>query len=420
MAAEKTTRRKNNAAYSLPMGRSPRLCSGPATLESGAAIGFVPECRAWGARTCALGQGLPLYGARVRDTQRPPAAPGGASGAGRPRTRRAGPAGRAALLGPAACALALLGAACGSPGAPDAASTTSTTSATTTTTLAPGTLRFGAPEPLTGGTALVAVSCASPTACIAVDATGRAFAFNGSSWGAPQSPAGAATGPGTISVSCASPTLCLAAPTGGNQTVTWNGQSWSAPVTVEGAAGIEGIGCAPSGYCAAVDGEGNAFAYRGGGWGGTSGDWGAVTAISCVSQTFCVSSSGGLSIWDGGSWTTPQTYGVPTSFTDVSCPTTSFCMAVDELGQALVWNGQAWSAPMAADPLGAPLTGVSCPTATFCVAVDKHGGILQWHAGTWSRTDADSSAAMAGVSCPTATFCMAVDHSGRVVVGRPA
>ncbi len=357
----------------------------------------------------------------MRDTDHPPIPPSAAAVATRSRPERATTPGHGALLGLAVCTLALFGAACGSPGAPRAATTTSTTSTTTTTVpIAPGTLRFGAPEPLTGGTALAAVSCASSTACIAVDATGRTYAFNGSSWGAPQSPAGSAVGPGTISVSCASPTQCLAAPTGGNQTVTWNGLSWSAPTTVEGANGIEGIGCAPSGYCAAVDGEGNAFAYRGGGWGGTSGDWGAVTAISCVSQTFCVSSSGGLSFWDGGSWTTPQTYGVPTSFTGVSCPTSSFCTAVDELGQALVWNGQSWSAPVAVAPAGSSLTGISCPATTYCVAVDSHGGIHQWHSGTWTSTGTGSSVAFAGVSCPTATFCVAVDHSGDVVVGRPA
>ena len=350
-----------------------------------------------------------------------------AARATRPRLTWAVPLRGSTRLSVALCALALVGAACGSPGAPHAATTTSTSQATSTsqttstptTEQASGALRFGAPKTLTNGTALAAVSCGSPSACIAADAAGGTYAFDGSSWGASQSPAGSTMGPGTVSVSCASATFCVAAPTGGDQTVTWNGQGWSAPTTLAGAAGIEGIGCAPSGYCAAVDGEGNAFSYNGG-WTGTSGDWGAVSAISCVSSSFCVSSSGGLSMWNGSSWTTPQTYGVPTSFTGVSCPTTTFCTAVDELGQALQWNGQAWSAPAAVDPLGAPLTGVSCPTTTFCVAVDKHGGINQWHSGTWTRSDAGSGVAFTGVSCPTATFCVAVDHSGRVVLGRPA
>jgi hypothetical protein len=93
---------------------------------------------------------------------------------------------------------------------------------------------------------------------------------------------------------------------------------------------------------------------------------------------------------------------------------------VDEIGQALQWNGQTWSAPVAVGPSGTALTGVSCPTTTYCVAVDKAGGIDQWHAGTWLHSDVDSALAFTGVSCPGPTLCVAVDHAGNVVVGRPA
>lgn len=317
-------------------------------------------------------------------------------------------------------ALALL-AACGTTTATTPTTATERTATTTTTAPVPaGTLSFGAPQPVAHGVGLAAVSCGAASACVAFDASGHAYEFDGSTWSGPQVVAGATVGPGTISVSCATTTLCVAAPTGGDDTVTWNGQSWSAPTTLEGADGIEGIGCAPSGYCAAVDGEGNAFAYGGGGWSRTSGDWGAVTAISCASSSFCASSSGGLSVWDGSSWTMPSTFGVPTSFTGVSCTTAGFCMAVDELGQALQWNGQAWSAPVAVDPSGTALSGVSCPTSSFCVAVDELGGLAQWHAGSWTRSDVDGTEPFTAVSCPTATFCVAVDHAGRALVGRPA
>ncbi len=301
-------------------------------------------------------------------------------------------------------------------------------SAPPTSRTSPGLLSFSAPQPLTHGIGISSLSCPSSTSCIALDAAGGAYHFDGSSWTGPTAIAPQPAGPGAISVSCASPVQCAADPTGGNEVATWNGEAWSSPMVLIGADGIEAVGCAPTGYCAAVDGEGDAFASDGQTWRGTSGDWGAVSSISCVSPSFCMSSSGGLSRWNGTQWTTPDTFGATSSFTGVSCPTASFCVAVDDLGEALQWNGQAWSAPIRIEPpqpstavLGTALTSVSCPTASFCVAVDDAGGILQWSAGgTWSRIDADDGHPLSAVSCATAFFCVAADQEGNFLVGRPS
>jgi hypothetical protein len=92
---------------------------------------------------------------------------------------------------------------------------------------------------------------------------------------------------------------------------------------------------------------------------------------------------------------------------------------VDEIGQVLQWNGQMWSPPAPLGPTGTALTSVTCPTTTFCVAVDKVGGIEQWNAGSWSRSVADRSVPLTGVSCAGGAFCVAVDKDGRALVGRP-
>jgi hypothetical protein len=60
----------------------------------------------------------------------------------------------------------------------------------------------------------------------------------------------------------------------------------------------------------------------------------------------------------------------------VSCPTALFCTVVDNAGQALTWNGHAWTAPRLIDPDGGSLTAVSCPTAWSCTAVDFAGRVL--------------------------------------------
>jgi hypothetical protein len=328
--------------------------------------------------------------------------------------------------------VALVAAGCGSSsGAPP----TSTHRPTTTTSVTPSTapapdqafpLRFSAPHPVAPGNQLVTVSCGGTSSCVAFDNTGRAYHFDGVNWSGPTPASPQAIGPGAISVSCASPSFCVAIPSGAVQVITFNGQSWSAPVTLGGSTGLEAVGCAPSAYCAAVDGEGNAFSLSGTSWTRTSGDWGSVSAISCTSSVFCMSASGGLSQWDGESWTMPDPDGSSAPFTGVSCATTSFCVSVNGGGDALYWDGTGWSAPARIEPGPAPTTtigvfptSVSCPTTSFCVAVDSSGGVLEWNKGTWSRTDVDGSQMLASVSCPTASFCVAVDHSGDVIVGQP-
>ncbi len=287
-------------------------------------------------------------------------------------------------------------------------------------------LRFGAPHPLSPGTGLVSLSCGSATSCIALDSLGRAYDFDGTTWSGPVPATGQTLGPGALSVSCSGPSACMAVTTGASQIVAWNGQSWSSPTTLDGATGLEAVGCAPTGYCASVDSEGNASAFAGQSWQGTSGDWGSVSSISCVSASFCMSVSGGISQWNGSQWTQPNPFTSTSSLSGVSCASATFCTAVDQSGQALQWNGQAWSTavrietgPATATSSGPALTGVSCPTATFCAAVDNSGGVLEWSNGTWTRTDVDGSEALSAVSCPTASYCVAVDQHGDVLVGRP-
>ncbi len=262
---------------------------------------------------------------------------------------------------------------------------------------------------------------------MAIDANGGIYSYDGATWSGPVDPAPGPLGQGAVSVSCSSIIFCAAIPTANSQVVTGAGQNWSPPETLTGATGLGAVGCAPTGYCAAVDAEGNAFSYSGGEWGSTSGDWGAAAGIACVSSDFCISVSGGISQWDGSSWTQPDSYAATGSFTAVTCPSASFCLAALNTGDVLVFNGQAWSAPVRIEP-GAPSTtsvgpyptGVSCPSATYCAAVDDAGAVLQWSGTTWSYSKADPNHHPSAVSCPTTTFCAAVDTSGDVLLGRTA
>ena len=93
-----------------------------------------------------------------------------------------------------------------------------------------------------------------------------------------------------------------------------------------------------------------------------------------------VDSNGDVLTWNGASFSAPASIATepPLSGTDasgltsVSCPTTTFCRAVDSLGRVFGWNGTAWSAGTLIDN-GHALTSVSCPTVSYCVAVDRSG-----------------------------------------------
>ena len=120
-----------------------------------------------------------------------------------------------------------------------------------------------------------------------------------------------------------------------------------------------------------------------------------------------------------------QDYGV-NSLLSISCPITTFCVAVGEtyrryevpLIETLVngaWSISSYSLNGANSGAG-KLSGVSCTSATTCVAVGDYLGqtlIEVLSAGTWSQSTAPSpgsASALTSVSCPTSTSCVAVGN----------
>jgi hypothetical protein len=140
---------------------------------------------------------------------------------------------------------------------------------------------------------------------------------------------------------------------------------------ISGASGLASVSCTSSTSCVVVGAGGKAFYYRGGVLGGA--DWTAVNAdaarslrsVSCVAgspsnQTFCAAvDSGGYEIEtaDGGvTWSAPALITGSTGsppLNAVSCVTASFCVAVDNGGNAY-----------AAAPLSAPANTGAAPTVS--------------------------------------------------------
>jgi hypothetical protein len=266
---------------------------------------------------------------------------------------------------------------------------------------------------------LDAVSCASPTACMAVGNyhTSSAYAspslplaefWDGTSWTLEPVPNPASSYLTQLrGVSCSSATACTAVglyPSGDNQVPlveTWDGSRWqiqAAPAASSGSSVLNSVSCVSSSACIAVGDDEilqlSTFAER---WDGTS--WTPQTppnqttapggdnffnAVSCASASACVAAGGWLDNqhrgyyglaegWDGSNWTL-QTVSPDIGFlSGLSCPSGSACVAVgeDNSGSAPVaagWDGSSWTT-QSLPTNNARLNAVSCASATACTAV---------------------------------------------------
>ena len=114
--------------------------------------------------------------------------------------------------------------------------------------------------------------------------------------------------------------------------------------------------------------------------------------------------------WSSGTLAeTPQ--GNPSS---ISCPVSSFCMAIDAQGNVITYDGKSWSEPSyRADPAAAKSTvtpTISCVSSSFCVVVDGEGNALTYDGTSRSTPDfIDSSGGIDSVSCSSVKFCVAVN-----------
>ena len=113
------------------------------------------------------------------------------------------------------------------------------------------------------------------------------------------------------------------------------------------------------------------------------------------------------------SWSAASTIDGTNNLTSISCPTASFCAAVDTTDHSVMHSGTTWGAAVTADT--SPLAGVSCTSAPFCMAVDTTGYAVTSTGGAWSariHVESSSTAARTGVSCASPTFCVVVDGDG--------
>jgi hypothetical protein len=318
------------------------------------------------------------------------------------------------------------------------------------------------------GASASAISCASPSACLAVSDTGGSQ-WNGFAWTR-------VSGIGTAlsAVSCPSATACLVV---GSTSTSYNpdGQGSSSELTV--AAHLSGkelvgdststtldrparavltaVSCATTSDCTAVGSyepppsatvqASLAEHWDGSTWTFEPAAGAELTGVSCPSSANCTAVGNSCSefycsgpplieLWDGVGWVTasaPMPAGASwIHMNAVSCANPASCTAVGEYGTAdsssflpLIehLDGLQWLVEPAPSPTvtyngGGGLDAVSCPTAAFCVAIgrgDKQSVV--WAGNRWTLTGWKAPGDAAAVSCASATACLAV---GDVVNGQ--
>jgi hypothetical protein len=298
--------------------------------------------------------------------------------------------------------------------------------------------------PVKSNASLSAVSCVSPTACVAVGSIGNysptfktyAESWSGSKWSA--APSSGPTGSELRGVSCVAANWCQAVGDSSNLgtflTEHWDGHTWSQVASPAlSSSYLYGISCTSRAWCVAV----GSFAAphqvatvveR---WDGTK--WSTVSSpnrgtnnsflqgVSCVSPSWCaavgetqnagVGSQSLVEMWNGKTWRIVPSPNLPNELNylaSVDCVSSTWCIAVGntETGGLIErWDGHTWTSVVdpSAHHEGAGLSGISCALRTACVAV---GSVVEsWNGHVWSTVALPGGAY--SVSCPTATVCKA-------------
>ncbi|WP_460629783.1 hypothetical protein [Intrasporangium mesophilum] len=140
---------------------------------------------------------------------------------------------------------------------------------------------------------------------------------------------------------------------------------------------------------------------------------GSMQSVSCATNTFCVAvDEHGYAVkYDGQSWSEPSDIGAGTLLTAVSCPSTSFCAAADAKGRIWTSTGTAWTASKVLHPAG--LRTVSCASSTLCAAIDFYRNAYVFDGVAWAGPYPVSvRGTPISVSCASGGFCAVVDDHG--------
>jgi hypothetical protein len=150
-------------------------------------------------------------------------------------------------------------------------------------------------------------------------------------------------------------------------------------------------------------------------------DAGLAPGTTYSYAVFAVDATRNFSVAALTTTTRPLQWNTPTSVTpyrgfsaSVSCPTTTWCLSSDFSGQAQVWSGGKWSAPVQVEPSDPNIflsnyNPVSCASPGYCLASLSKHRIRAFRNGTWEAPISVPVGTQEGSwgpsSCVSSTFC---------------
>lgn len=186
---------------------------------------------------------------------------------------------------------------------------------------------------------------------------------------------------------------------------------------------LSGVSCPSVNFCAVIGQDGRVSLFHASGWSSpvqvTSGISDVFPSVSCASATFCVASGdGSVSIYDGAGWSATAMVDQGSHIESLSCPTDTFCAAVDTAYDALIYKSGVWSrrtttglTSHASDNHWGDF--LSCTSSKFCMFVAGMWS-AQFDGTSWDGQQlVEHDKAMQSVSCATATFCIGTDQYSR-------
>jgi hypothetical protein len=252
-----------------------------------------------------------------------------------------------------------------------------------------------APRSSVDGVGLNAVSCPTARYCAAVDNAGRVVTDRDGSWSKPSLVDSHYVQAGqSDELSCSGPGYC--ALVSGGFTVNERAGVWGNPLNLDPAPFLS-VSCPVRDFCAATDFYGRAYTYDGTTWStGDEIDPGAQNAyglshVSCSGPTNCVAEGSGtrttvhsiaitseLLRYGGAKWKRiPGAHYLSDSGGGLSCPTVSRCLTTD--GDIIDRDGHVHTVEIPKGHRTAGVYGgiaqVTCPTPSFCAALDTDSGV---------------------------------------------
>ncbi len=280
-----------------------------------------------------------------------------------------------------------------------------------------------------------AVACASAEWCVALVGGAATVRLHGATWSMPVPVEHVAASDAPSALACVSTTRCVTFD-GLGRVLTFDGRRWSEPVLLEppSRGTIDAISCAGIAFCAVADSNGDASFFDGRRWSTLApvADSGGIAALSCPAVGLCYAvdnQSDEVYRYAHHRWSisaqlnlsTPQGGSEPNTLNAISCGTPELCLALDDFGDAFVYDGSWAASPHTFDNIQLGNDEVSCTAARRCVIVDDSNDLVTYDDGSWStprRLDT-SRGQLVDVSCaPGArTRCVAVDGGGGYFIG---